>query len=429
LIYRIPASARGHEISAKDRLALTWRLKRHPSIAVQEVIRPDAVNHWHPLGEQFWGHMHLLSFTAELVCAEMFLFASPSNIFALNAELLKLRRKFGIPDINTDQNSQSGSVIEELTSEIMDFAKATGFSERHPSIRGPLDPDIDSLQRSILIIPAMSSRSADYHIFGQAQHLAAGLVTVFANHSGKSSAGGSAFIGLDAWKPVDQRATPYGEIGPGLFQYEKKDFGPLKEHECALVIADVDPMHTTDQKPRPQYMERPLQLVAHLPLIFETEACSDWRADEAKDSFNAKSDVPSVKVESPAPELQAKNDLTKQSTEGKEDVVSITHPSSRDHPDGKRIVRRRDLLSRAELSTFERAISEVWKNALIAVSKEQYADPYVNRCLQILESFADDAHWLAERRKQLTKVPNSHPQSGLPAAFVDWIYIDDGFDC
>ena len=83
----------------------------------------------------------------------------------------------------------------------------------------------------------MTSRSADYHVFGQTQHLAAGLVTVFANAAtSKCGCGGSAFVGLDGWKSVDQKVTPYGEIGPGLFQFEKKDFGPLGESESAFVM-------------------------------------------------------------------------------------------------------------------------------------------------------------------------------------------------
>jgi DNA primase catalytic core len=387
VLYRIPRVGAGHEIKdAAGPIGLHYRLKRHPAMASQEIFYPDPFNSWQPLGKAFWGHMHLLSFTAELVCAEMFLHASHANILTLKFEIEKLRARFDV--------RSSESIEADLRQELLDFAVATSYSERTPeSYKG--DQKFDALQRSILIIPAMTSRSADYHLFGQVQHLASGLVTVFANSSHPSSCGGSAFIGLDGWKGVDGKLTPYGEIGPGIFNFVKDEFGPLKERESALVIADINPLHSTDHKPRPQYQPRSLQLVAHLPLIFETQYCGDDR------------------------------------THKKSVAEAAGRKSPPDHPDGRRVNRltRLPFLPDTPLQPwdFEDAIRSFWAGAYNR-RDERRDSKLVERFLRVLESFADDPHWLAARRRALLTTPISHPPGNPPAAIMDWIYVKDGWN-
>ncbi len=137
-------------------------------------------------------------------------------------------------------------------------------------------------RRSILAVPAATSRSADYWIVGQASFLAAGTATVFCNSiDGKTLVGGSCFIGCGSWKSEDRaigyisKITPYHGWSKGIYYNDKND--ALSKHDQAVVIADIDPYNMLEGKPRAQTMPSPLQLVAYLPLVESV----DWPRTEA----------------------------------------------------------------------------------------------------------------------------------------------------
>jgi hypothetical protein len=180
---------------------------------------------------------------------------SVSNHNVLAAELQKLARRFGADmSPETAQASVIGDVV--LMANYL----------------GPADPSGEFNRRSIFIVPAMTTRSADYWIFGQAALLSGGTTTVFCNAvKEKYAVGGSCFIGRESWsegsKPLHQDAmvTPYAGWSKGIYYHQKTD--ALGIAEQAVVIADIDPSFMQEGKPRPQALAVPLQLVAYLPIV------------------------------------------------------------------------------------------------------------------------------------------------------------------
>jgi hypothetical protein len=151
----------------------------------------------------------------------------------------------------------------DIMTDITEFARHTGVSEGL------------KLRRTILLVPAMTSRSTDYTILGQAAYLSSGLTTVFCNavlpHYGN---GRSCFIGHDCWQDTSAEKgfpgyEPYHGQRPGIFNL---NHGQLGREEQALVIADIDPFYASEGKPRPQTLLKPLRLIAHLPLIESWQA-------------------------------------------------------------------------------------------------------------------------------------------------------------
>ena len=186
----------------------------------------------------------------ELICSEAFLVSSPANYIHMSEDLKAMWARFG------------RSAVED---EVMSDIKA--LSERL-SITG--DGKIG--RRSILAVPAATSRSADYWFVGQGCFLAGGTTTVFCNSiDGKTLVGGSCFIGRGSWKSEDttfgylSKITPYHGWSKGIYYNNRED--ALSPTDQALVIADVDPHNMLEGKPRAQTMPSPLQLVAYLPLI------------------------------------------------------------------------------------------------------------------------------------------------------------------
>jgi hypothetical protein len=244
------------------------------------------------------------------------------------------------------------------------------------------------LQRTHLILPAMTSRSADYHIFGQNQYLAAGLVSVFCNAvESKFACGNSCFIGLDGWREAEPIESPYGQLAPGVFQVGGKHAGPLGRREAALVVAELDLIRTTDQKPRPQNQAAPLRLVAHLPLLFSTE-------DGARRSAT---DIP--------------------------ERVSRMRPSVRN-------IGKLETFEEAALH-IERAASaarENGKDLRTNATSPSLSWSEIEEGLRTLELFADDAYWLQRRTDAFLKHSFEHPSIDPLPALMDWIYVDDHFD-
>lgn len=190
-----------------------------------------------------------LKHVLELICSEIFLVSSPANYLHMAHDYVDVRRRFG----------QAGDP-NEVENDLRVLAK-------HLSITG----DGSQARRSILAIPAATSRSADYWIAGQACQLAAGTTSVFANGVGKGLVGGSCIVGRGSWKAQHVELgylapiTPYHGWSKGIYYNHKDD--ALSERDQAVVIADIDPYNMLEGKPRPQTMPVPLQLVAYLPLI------------------------------------------------------------------------------------------------------------------------------------------------------------------
>lgn len=221
--------------------------------AFDNVIKPEEILDY---SQQL---RHLLHST-EFICSELFLPMSPVNYRALAAELRKQAIKFGRA---ISSEKAEAILIEDLVS----MSKYLGLSGDGNS------------RRSIILVPAMTSRSADYWIFGQATLLSGGATTVFCNAVCKKQAvGGSCFIGRESWTNSKKSIfhdliTPYAGWSKGIYYNNPND--ALGQTEQAIVIADVDPSFMQEGKPRPQALAVPLQLVAYLPIAELTEKNRD----------------------------------------------------------------------------------------------------------------------------------------------------------
>lgn len=365
----------------KAHIQCAVRRKRYPSPAAGELIRPSAEDLCQPLLTHQKDPFRLGTYTVELVCSEMFLHASSSNYVSILEENSRLASRYAIPW------PRSGD-LDTLNNDIHEFARWTSYR----SVAQP--PELargKAMQRTLIILPAMTSRSADYHIFGQNQYLAAGLVTAFCNAVEPSvSVGGSAFIGLDGWKAGPETATPYGSLAPGIYQLESKHSGPLGTKEAAMVIADIDPIRTTDLKPRPHYQGRSLELVAHLPLIFATEP------DPSPEARGTRQRLPRKRFVG-----GAKKTFLEAATAVQE-VLDAPEPSWR----------------------HERAVSD--PDPLVEQARAEILQK-TEAALNMLVCFADDPDWLRRRAAAFRdKRWHYSPPLILPA-LTDWLYVDDSW--
>lgn len=191
-----------------------------------------------------------LRYCMELICSELFLLTSPANRKPLQQDLAKVLKQFGL-----DPGEAEGLVSSDIRAIGDLLTVAQSNRER----------------RSVLLVPAYSSRSHDYWHAGQASVLASGTATVFCNAVGKGSAGGSCFIGVDSVTQssdptgVVRLLTPYHGWLKGILQ--PNGLGALSKDDQALIVVDLDPIHVVSGKPRPQLLPEPMSLVAYLPMV------------------------------------------------------------------------------------------------------------------------------------------------------------------
>src|SRR5690606_37798657 len=101
-----------------------------------------------------------LRFCMELICSELFLLTSPANYEPLRNEVASMIKRFG-----AGKGESADKIVED------DF-----FSlGKHLTVLQGLGAP----RRSVLLVPAMSTRSNDYWHAGQASVLASGTATVF----------------------------------------------------------------------------------------------------------------------------------------------------------------------------------------------------------------------------------------------------------
>ena len=249
------------------------RNKKYRAVAAKEFFRPD----WKPISplfstdsllaqlrgvsskglsfEQVQGLLEngpQLRYCMELICSELFLMTSPANLPALREEVRSLLKRFPSSD-----PSEADIVREDY--EALGNLLSVAANRNTP-------------RRSILVVPAATTRSNDYWYAGQASVLASGTATVFCNAVASFACGGSCFIGLEATTGGDKDSagvigplTPYHGWRKGIFLGRSGD--ALSKGDQALVVADVDPVHVVSGKPRPQLLPEPMALVAYLPVV------------------------------------------------------------------------------------------------------------------------------------------------------------------
>jgi hypothetical protein len=234
-------------------LAHFVRQKSYPSAAAGELIRPPLNMSWTAQLEKISDPFDLGTFTLELICSEMLPYASSANFIGVIGENYELSRRYQLP-------SSSWAPFSYLSSDIYEFAKWTAYRTPITVVGDPENKLVrkKKLQRTLIVLPALTGRSADYHTFVQNQYLDTGLVTAFFNAVAPPyGCGQSAVMGLDGWKVTEAIRTPYGSKSLGTFQLgSSKHSGPLGKGEAAVVIADLDLLRTAEQKPTPHYQTK-----------------------------------------------------------------------------------------------------------------------------------------------------------------------------
>jgi len=192
-----------------------------------------------------------LRYCMELICSELFLLTSPANRRPLLQDLAKVLRHFGL------EATEAAKLVER---DILALGDALTVTQANRE------------RRSVLLVPAYTSRSNDYWHAGQASVLASGTATVFCNAVSKRlSVGGSCFIGCDSVQKskdppgIVRLLTPYHGWHHGILQPSGQ--GALSEADQALVVVDLDPVHLVSGRPRPQLLPEPVSLVAYLPIV------------------------------------------------------------------------------------------------------------------------------------------------------------------
>ncbi|MGE3311247.1 MAG: CHC2 zinc finger domain-containing protein, partial [Limisphaerales bacterium] len=173
-----------HEVVLPDPVgARKARPKKYPAPAADEVFYPGGEVMEPLIADQKLGDVR--SHIYELICSEVFLVTFPANLFPLARLRRELLGKFGASGRCKDLD---GMIREDVMADIKKFALLTAISESL------------GIRRTILLVPAMTSRSADYSVLGQAAFLSSGITTIFCNAVCASYGHGqSCFIGHDGW--------------------------------------------------------------------------------------------------------------------------------------------------------------------------------------------------------------------------------------
>ena len=226
-----------------------FRRKKYPSIGMFEEIRPS-LDSLDALVKRSHSLNRAESFVMELICSELFVFNGPLNWYNFAAHLTENASRYNV--ITKDD------WLDHIITDAKSLARIFGGSQNHKP------------RRSILLLPCATSRDADYHYFAQGAYLADGIVTAFCNAPAPFANGGSCFVGLGGWETGPHGATlsgPYHGALPGLLTSGGKKGSPLGKDENALVIVDIRPDRTVEDKPRSQTRSTPIKLVAHIPIV------------------------------------------------------------------------------------------------------------------------------------------------------------------
>lgn len=226
---------------------LVYRPKKYPSIGMYEEFKPSRAL-LSPLMSASRSLNRIESFVSELVCSELFVFNGPLNWINFADHLTASAARYKV-----DTDGWVDLMIDDAREAAKVFSGAQGHKPR----------------RSILFLTCATSRDADYHYFAQNAYLASGIVTAFCNSSQAPALGGSCFVGPGGWETRGAAHVPgpYHGSTPGVLTINNPDRGALGARENALIIADVRPERTAEDRPKSQTLTPPMRLVAHLPII------------------------------------------------------------------------------------------------------------------------------------------------------------------
>ena len=260
------------------------------------------------------------------------------------------------------------------------------------------------VRRSILFVPAMTPRSVDYAVLGQANYLASGLTTVFCNDSGKYGHGQSCFIGHGGWDNERGGSSegvpapgPYHGALPGIYRPFESDRGWLGTNEQALVIADVDPTYQSEGKPRPQNLLPPLSLVAHLPVL------------EVGDCRRSKDGAKKGNYVTLAPPQAGLLDLQWPQEEFWRSRTAVDFAS------------RKSVVDTILIQLSKHLTSEGNSNSTLG---DQRANQIANALRALAFAVPENFGWLKKRAECYATESMANPQKFSPPTALDWLYVD-----
>ncbi|EKD65467.1 MAG: hypothetical protein ACD_50C00081G0001, partial [uncultured bacterium] len=192
-----------------------WRGKKYPAVALNEIFCPPT-KQIEPLYERKGEKVRPGNYVYELICSESFCLTSPINRNGIMEGYEQLW-KFFYSDSPNEQQIKKDSIEQDLR-QVSNWVSFSCGNDNGKSWKA-FHP-----RRSILLVPAMSTRSIDYHFLGIANYLSASVCTVFCNSTRSSyGAGGSCFIGNGATKEnnndkyLQTRIGPYNNVFPGIY--------------------------------------------------------------------------------------------------------------------------------------------------------------------------------------------------------------------
>ena len=342
----------------------------------------------------------------ELVCSEAFLVTSPANLFPLADEMQKLRRVFHPLSDGTFKDA-----VNEVSSDLRAFAESTGL-HNPPGIR-----------RSIVLLPAMTSRAHDYVILGQAGMLSAALTTALCNAvCGKHGDGRSCFVGKDSWDVFSDGAgessgeeplgSPYHGYTPGIYRHRGNGLdGWLGKTEQAVVVADIEPVYMAEGRPRPQVLPSPLTLIAHVPVIERWKFPDPGEPTDRNERHDAQR--ASVRADCRCQREAKRSEDFKKGSQPKRRSRDLADRNS----DCPNLIRR--IVARLDP---QRRIAST-------IDDPDRSDTY--EMLEELTSMADDSRHLEGRACAYLRSASSLPANWPPPALLDWLYVrmEAGEDC
>lgn len=245
------------------------RAKKYPAIPLKEDINPVCMyRNFEPViktNNVLYGSA--LDHVTELICAEMFAINTPTNAVGFAKSFMELFNNYNKSKITFKE------AYDDILNDIKNFGETTlGINNLSDKRYYPYSYD----KKTIILVPAVTTRTQDYYVIAESYFLGSGLVTVFCNGVNKIFKGGSCFIGqYSSSNPKDSKdldkcpfKNVYHGVEPGIYVHQKEELrGPLGDKEQALLIYDVNPINTAKTSPNQQISEDKLKLVAHLPII------------------------------------------------------------------------------------------------------------------------------------------------------------------
>ncbi len=376
------------------------KFKKYPAVALHEDINPvpayDSVDTFRPVMHQYAESQNgkskcimpfyydIRDHVIELICAEFLVMAAISNYPSFLKESLwayAMYRNHSILESKEVYKKYEDKILKD----IQRFGEYTALYQRKSQY----------LRTPVLLIPACTSRTVDYYVFGQGFYLAVGLKTVLCNAVGTGGNGGSCFIGQDSWdnKKAAKNEylmanTLYHTLKPGIYMQnsDHKDRGALGEKEQALLICDVSP-EKDKKRPNAESMLDALSIVAHIP-IFEEKISKEGGCRNCKRY-----------------EKELSEGRQKETRKELEDIINHCDSLATD-----RNMQQKDR-------------EDAGRKGMEILS---YDDGNVGNVVKDMISLGKkyDSEWFVRRAESYAKYYKMYPQAWIPPTLTDWLYVE-----